>query len=175
MLHNKHSTTIDIPKFVSLMLLLGPEVLRMSCSQEEGRRQESEPNSTSTFKAQHKQTSHWLKQVARLSSESRVRTLFTFGEEIVSLWQRVCTQRVEDQPAVSHTCMHASLIQNTYPTQDPPKFHTATVLRSMICARSGYSFSFLFFFLIYSFIICKYTVAVFRYTRRGHRISLRWL
>jgi hypothetical protein len=32
-----------------------------------------------------------------------------------------------------------------------------------------------FFFLrfIYLFIICKYTVAVFRCTRRGHQISLR--
>jgi hypothetical protein len=31
-----------------------------------------------------------------------------------------------------------------------------------------------FFFLkIYLFIICKYTVAVFRYTRRGSQISLR--
>jgi hypothetical protein len=34
----------------------------------------------------------------------------------------------------------------------------------------------LFFFkkdFIYLFIICKYTVAVFRHTRRGHQISLR--
>jgi hypothetical protein len=31
----------------------------------------------------------------------------------------------------------------------------------------------LFFFLIYLFIICKYTVAVLRYSRRGHQISLR--
>jgi hypothetical protein len=32
----------------------------------------------------------------------------------------------------------------------------------------------LFFFLkIYLFTICKYTVVVFRYTRRGHQISLR--
>jgi hypothetical protein len=35
-------------------------------------------------------------------------------------------------------------------------------------------FSFFFFFLkIYLFIICKYTVAVFRHSRRGHQISLR--
>jgi len=35
-------------------------------------------------------------------------------------------------------------------------------------------FVFVFFFLkIYLFIICKYTVVVFRYTRRGHQISLR--
>jgi hypothetical protein len=32
---------------------------------------------------------------------------------------------------------------------------------------------FFFFLKIYLFIICKYTVAVFRYTRRGHQISLR--
>jgi hypothetical protein len=30
-----------------------------------------------------------------------------------------------------------------------------------------------FFFLIYLFIICKYTVAIFRHSRRGHQISLR--
>ena len=38
-------------------------------------------------------------------------------------------------------------------------------------------FSFLFFFFlflkIYLFIICKYTVAVFRHTRRGRQILLR--
>jgi hypothetical protein len=33
-------------------------------------------------------------------------------------------------------------------------------------------FFFLFFFKIYLFIICKYTVAVFRHTRRGHQISV---
>jgi hypothetical protein len=32
---------------------------------------------------------------------------------------------------------------------------------------------FLFFFKIYLFIICEYTVAVFRHSRRGHQISLR--
>jgi hypothetical protein len=33
--------------------------------------------------------------------------------------------------------------------------------------------SFFFFFLkIYLLIICKYTVAVFRHSRRGHQISL---
>ena len=32
----------------------------------------------------------------------------------------------------------------------------------------------LFFFKIYLFIICKYTVAVFRHTRRGRQISL-WM
>jgi hypothetical protein len=31
----------------------------------------------------------------------------------------------------------------------------------------------LFFLKIYLFIICKYTVAVLRYSRRGHQISLR--
>jgi len=38
--------------------------------------------------------------------------------------------------------------------------------------RDG-SVLFFFFFKIYSFIIYKYTVAVFRYTRRGHQISLQ--
>jgi hypothetical protein len=32
---------------------------------------------------------------------------------------------------------------------------------------------FFFFLKIYLFIICKYTIAVFRHTRRGHQISLR--
>ena len=32
---------------------------------------------------------------------------------------------------------------------------------------------FLFFFKIYLFITCKYTVAVFRHTRRGRQISLQ--
>jgi hypothetical protein len=31
----------------------------------------------------------------------------------------------------------------------------------------------LFFFKIYLFIICKYTVAVFRHTRRGSQIPLQ--
>jgi hypothetical protein len=31
----------------------------------------------------------------------------------------------------------------------------------------------IFFLKIYLFIICKYTVAVFRHTRRGHQISLQ--
>jgi hypothetical protein len=35
------------------------------------------------------------------------------------------------------------------------------------------SFFFFFFLNIYLFIICKYTVVVFRYTRRGNQISLR--
>jgi hypothetical protein len=30
-----------------------------------------------------------------------------------------------------------------------------------------------FFFKIYLFIICKYTVAVFRHSRRGRQISLQ--
>jgi hypothetical protein len=34
-------------------------------------------------------------------------------------------------------------------------------------------YSFFFFFKIYLFIICKYTVAVFRHTRRGSQILLR--
>jgi hypothetical protein len=34
-----------------------------------------------------------------------------------------------------------------------------------------YLFIYLFIYLL--FIICEYTVAVFRYTRRGHRISLQ--
>jgi hypothetical protein len=33
--------------------------------------------------------------------------------------------------------------------------------------------SLFFFFKIFFFIICKYTVAVFRHTRRGRQISLQ--
>jgi hypothetical protein len=36
----------------------------------------------------------------------------------------------------------------------------------------GVSFSFFFFFLDLLFIMCKYTVAVFRHSRRGRQISL---
>jgi hypothetical protein len=44
-------------------------------------------------------------------------------------------------------------------------------LQNIILARK-HSF-YLFFLKIYLFIICKYTVAVFRHSRRGHQISLR--
>jgi hypothetical protein len=37
---------------------------------------------------------------------------------------------------------------------------------------SGFFFLRFIYFIIYLFIICKYTVAVFRRTRRGHQISL---
>jgi hypothetical protein len=44
-----------------------------------------------------------------------------------------------------------------------------------MCIHAG-TFTFfliyLFFLKIYLFIICKYTVAVFRRTRRGHQISV---
>jgi hypothetical protein len=39
--------------------------------------------------------------------------------------------------------------------------------------RHGLHLSLSFFLKIYLFIICKYTVAVFRHTRRGHQISLQ--
>jgi hypothetical protein len=46
-----------------------------------------------------------------------------------------------------------------------------------VSCRVGFEvFFFLFFFkdlFIYLFIICKYTVAVFRHTRRGSQISLQ--
>jgi hypothetical protein len=38
--------------------------------------------------------------------------------------------------------------------------------------RSSFFFN-TFFFKIYLFIICKYTVAVLRHSRRGSQISLR--
>ena len=42
-------------------------------------------------------------------------------------------------------------------------------------ARIIDSFFFFFFLKIYLFIICKYTVAVFRHSRRGCQILLGWL
>ena len=46
--------------------------------------------------------------------------------------------------------------------------------RSVKCQyfKCNYNYNILFF-KIYLFIICKYTVAVLRYSRRGHQISLR--
>jgi hypothetical protein len=45
---------------------------------------------------------------------------------------------------------------------------------SLFCSVvSLISLSLIFFLKIYLFIICKYAVAVFRHTRRGHQISLQ--
>jgi hypothetical protein len=41
------------------------------------------------------------------------------------------------------------------------------------CTNSSVVSSFFFFFKIYLFIICKYTVAVLSYSRSGHQISLQ--
>jgi hypothetical protein len=49
--------------------------------------------------------------------------------------------------------------------------HTAT---HQLQTSLGYVSPCLFFFFKDLFIICKYTVAVFRHTRRGHQISL-WM
>jgi hypothetical protein len=38
--------------------------------------------------------------------------------------------------------------------------------------EAKFFFFFFFFLKIYLLIICKYTVAVFRHSRRGHQISL---
>jgi hypothetical protein len=43
-------------------------------------------------------------------------------------------------------------------------------LRPKVCKRKSTDN---FFFKIYLFIICKYTVAVFRHSRRGHQILLQ--
>jgi hypothetical protein len=40
---------------------------------------------------------------------------------------------------------------------------------------ASWFFFFFFFFKIYLFILCKYTVAVFRHSRRGSQISYGWL
>jgi hypothetical protein len=42
-----------------------------------------------------------------------------------------------------------------------------------VLAISSLALKFFFFLKIYSFIICKYTVAVFRHSRRGRQISLQ--
>jgi hypothetical protein len=40
-----------------------------------------------------------------------------------------------------------------------------------VCSRTNFLF---FFFKIYLLVICKYTVAVFRHSRRGSQISI-WM
>jgi hypothetical protein len=44
---------------------------------------------------------------------------------------------------------------------------------SKVCPKLETNLKILFFVKIYLFIICKYTEAVFRHTRRGHPISLQ--
>jgi hypothetical protein len=46
-------------------------------------------------------------------------------------------------------------------------------LTSTSCSLSNRDDCSFFIFQIYLFIICKYTLAVFRHTRRGRQISLR--
>jgi uncharacterized membrane protein len=57
----------------------------------------------------------------------------------------------------------------------PPKAISISSLRSFFFkgVHRHARFSFLFFLKIYLFIICKYTVADFRHTRRGQQTSLR--
>jgi hypothetical protein len=45
--------------------------------------------------------------------------------------------------------------------------------KSLVLNNTSFFFFSFFFFKIYLFIICKYTVAVFRHSRRGHQISLQ--
>jgi hypothetical protein len=47
------------------------------------------------------------------------------------------------------------------------------LLPMCVCMRDSIFFFFYFFLKIYLFITCKYTIAVFRHTRRGRQISLR--
>jgi hypothetical protein len=49
---------------------------------------------------------------------------------------------------------------------------TALLCRQLLKHNRSFLF-FFFFFKIYLFIICKYTVAVFRHSRRGHPIRLQ--
>ena len=44
--------------------------------------------------------------------------------------------------------------------------------RPLVLQRLCAPVHFFFFLMIYLFIICKYTVAVYRHTRRGRQISL---
>ena len=45
--------------------------------------------------------------------------------------------------------------------------------RSVKCQYFKCNYNYNIFLKIYLFIICKYTVAVLRYSRRGHQISLQ--
>jgi hypothetical protein len=72
--------------------------------------------------------------------------------------------------------MKQNLLMNPKHGTLPPKGHRATV--SIYYGKGIYSFCFAFVFCLFVFkdlfiIICKYTVALFRHTRRGYQISLQ--
>ena len=52
-----------------------------------------------------------------------------------------------------------------------PGLHSK-ILLGVCLSRGFFFFLFFFFFLDLLFIMCKYTVAVFRHSRRGRQISL---
>jgi hypothetical protein len=56
--------------------------------------------------------------------------------------------------------------------QPPASFCKYFITRDRVSGHNTAVLSSFFFFKIYLFIICKYTVAVFRCTTRGHQISL---
>jgi hypothetical protein len=56
--------------------------------------------------------------------------------------------------------------------ESPPYWALAIVFFLFVCLFS-FCHRFFFFLKIYLFIICKYTVAVFRYPRRGRQILLQ--
>jgi hypothetical protein len=59
-----------------------------------------------------------------------------------------------------HTCVH---------------IHMETKASGAVLWDIFYLLFFFFFFLRFILFICKYTVAVFRHSRRGSQISLGWL
>ena len=52
-------------------------------------------------------------------------------------------------------------------------FMKPNAIAESLVAEVKHSFFFFFFLKIYLFIICKYTVAVFRHSRRGRQILLQ--
>ena len=52
-------------------------------------------------------------------------------------------------------------------------FMKPNAIAESLVAEVKHFFFFFFFLKIYLFIICKYTVAVFRHSRRGSQVSLQ--
>jgi hypothetical protein len=73
----------------------------------------------------------------------------------------ICPSCLTDNSAL--TCRQSRLL-SLHPTSSPQPGQTVIAVTPIF---------FFFFFKIYLFIICKYTVAVFRHSRRGHQILLQ--
>jgi hypothetical protein len=59
------------------------------------------------------------------------------------------------------------------PASRPPRAHTVAGMQAPFHSPAPYTQNTFFFFFFNLFIICKYTVAVFRHSRRGRQILLK--